>query len=406
MTTGHRAERIEFSAAIKELIQERAGSRCSYPACGVTTTSASLEAGDTLRTGVAAHIYSAAEDGPRGRGGLSDEEIGQAVNGIWLCGRHAKMIDDNGGVGHPPATLLSYKGLHEARVQGEHLGIYPAVGWLHEVEFVRSPIFSAGAKARFGKLNLLYGRNATGKTTLWRLVLGAFDTNHLGSWLSHPQSQDVRVSYLRPQPTAIRMQIGTDPKVTVDVDGQRTAMNALPLRTICVTDTRRRSQDDNDDRRWFSTILGVAEIHIDGLAQAVDAFPHAKVRNLRFVPCEGGVQLRADVAGTRPGLPFRALSGREQDRVVIEFATAAARTFGRSSPTVLVIDFAPMLWDGWFDFFSHHLLDPENQFQTIMCIPEYTLNLNAVRWNGWEVIRTKGTPPEVVLTQEPRDQRT
>jgi hypothetical protein len=396
-------ERIEFSAAVRGLIRDRASNRCSYPACGVTTTSASLEPNDTLRTGVAAHIYSAAESGPRGRGGLSDEEIGEATNGIWLCGRHAKMIDDNDGIGHPSATLLSYKGLHEARIQGEHLGLYPAVGWLHEVEFVKSPIFAPGAKARFGKLNLLYGGNGTGKTTLWRLALGAFEFGHLASWTTHPRDQDLRLSYLRPQPTAIRMQIGSDRSMAIDIDGRRTPMNPLPLRTICVTEKTLVWNEDRDERRWLSTILGLPEPVIDSLAVAVDAFPHAKVRNLRFVTSGSEVRLHSDVAGTAPGLPLGSLSGREKERVIIEFATAAARAYGQYAPTVLVLDFAPMLWDGWFDFYSHHLLDPGNQFQTIMCIPDYTLDLNAIRWNGWEVIRTNGAQPRVTLTQDPRE---
>jgi hypothetical protein len=164
--------------------------------------------------------------------------------------------------------------------------------------------------------------------------------------------------------------------------------------------------EDRDERRWLSTILGLPEPLIDGLAAAVDAFPHAKVRNLRFVTSGNEVRLHCDVAGTAPGLPLASLSGREKERVIIEFATAAARAYGQYAPTVLVLDFAPMLWDGWFDFYSHHLLDPGNQFQTIMCIPDYTLDLNAIRWNGWEVIRTKGAQPHVTLTQDPREPST
>lgn len=61
-----------------------------------------------------------------------------------------------------------------------------------------------------------------------------------------------------------------------------------------------------------------------------------------------------------------------------------------------------VIFEGIFDFYSHHLLDPENQFQTIMCIPSRSLDLDALKWKGWEVIRTTGRPPSVSVSQELR----
>jgi hypothetical protein len=57
------------------------------------------------------------------------------------------------------------------------------------------------------------------------------------------------------------------------------------------------------------------------------------------------------------------------------------------------------LFPGFFDFYSHHFLDPDNQFQTILCIPTRDLDLNSIRWNGWQVIRTVGKRPDVIIEQ-------
>jgi hypothetical protein len=87
----------------------------------------------------------------------------------------------------------------------------------------------------------------------------------------------------------------------------------------------------------------------------------------------------------------------------MEFATAAARVSGRYTPTVLILDGCPsIIFEGFFDFYSHHLLDPDNQFQTFMCIPSRNLDLDRVRWNGWEVIRTVGSFKDIVVNQELR----
>jgi hypothetical protein len=97
------------------------------------------------------------------------------------------------------------------------------------------------------------------------------------------------------------------------------------------------------------------------------------------------------------------LSGREAERIVLEFATAAARLSGKYCPTLLVIDDSvSIVFEGFFDFYSHHLLDPLNQFQTLMCIAERKLDLDNVKWNGWQVIRTNGKAPNVTLTQDVR----
>jgi hypothetical protein len=72
-------ERIEFPASVKKIVAERAGLRCFVPSCGQITTGPGARDSQIARTGMAYHIHSAAEGGPRGRGGLSDAELQSAA---------------------------------------------------------------------------------------------------------------------------------------------------------------------------------------------------------------------------------------------------------------------------------------------------------------------------------------
>ncbi|MFZ2726501.1 MAG: hypothetical protein WAX77_09645 [Methylococcaceae bacterium] len=101
------------------------------------------------------------------------------------------------------------------------------------------------------------------------------------------------------------------------------------------------------------------------------------------------------------GMPFCSLGGTQQDTVFIEFLTALARFCGRYSPTILVLDdFKLSLFEGWFEYFRHHFLDPENQFQTIITTARYCdFDLHEVHGNGWQVIHISGQENERAIKQ-------
>ena len=101
-----------------------------------------------------------------------------------------------------------------------------------------------------------------------------------------------------------------------------------------------------------------------------------------------------DGEGLVPGLSFKSLSGRERERVYIEFSTALARYCGRHTPTLLIFDgLISIFFEGWFDYYSHHLLDSDNQFQTILTIPNRDIDIENIKWNGWQIVKTRGKQP-------------
>lgn len=386
-----------------------AGHQCSFPSCNQRTVGPGPSTEYVSNSGYAAHIYAASGGGPRGQGGLSSEELKAAGNGIWLCGRHAKLIDNNRGTTYPPEVLLSYKALHEARVLLEHEGLYPPIGWLHEFTVVQGPIFSGQQTFQLAKLNLIYGRNETGKTALAEWIMGFFDPNPMERWTPvWGTDLNVRMKVLNPKLQNLSMTVRNS-KLSYSIDGRAVPFIPIGFRIIKPS---RLMLSGNDDLKLLASCIGVSELVMNGLLAEVNSFPHATVSNLRFEYEHGDDEeitkqrlLIADVQGTAPGLSLRALSGRERERIVLELATAAARLSGRYCPTLLILDEAiSIVFEGFFDFYSPHLLNPMNQFQTLMCIPERKLDLNNVKWNGWQVIRMKGESPQVSISQDIRSE--
>lgn len=91
------SRRINFPQATKLALAKRAGFHCSYPACLIPTTGPTVsDDGDDSAAGIAiaAHIYPASENGPRKNIGITQQQIKDVSNGIWLCRTHGAMIDD------------------------------------------------------------------------------------------------------------------------------------------------------------------------------------------------------------------------------------------------------------------------------------------------------------------------
>lgn len=87
-------QRAEFPKAVKRALAERNSFRCSFPGCTAITIGPGHKNDlQSVNSGQAAHIYSAAENGPRPNPALSKEKRSSIDNGIWMCNYHAGIID-------------------------------------------------------------------------------------------------------------------------------------------------------------------------------------------------------------------------------------------------------------------------------------------------------------------------
>ncbi len=87
--------RDEFPQQIKELLAKRVGNCCSNPDCRQPTFGPQINPKKALNVGVAAHITAASPLGPRYSASLTTEERTSVENGIWLCQKCSKLVDND-----------------------------------------------------------------------------------------------------------------------------------------------------------------------------------------------------------------------------------------------------------------------------------------------------------------------
>ncbi len=398
--------RADFTNKTKEIVAARSGYRCSFPGCDLITIGPGAGPDETTSIGVAAHIFAASLGGPRGTGGLTEEELTKVGNAIWLCSRHARLVDNNRGDKYPPESLLSHKALHEARIARELQGLFTPVGWIHELKIRNSPIFKSDTLIRFGKLNLIVGNNATGKSALCEWLAGFVEMEVLERWRNRCDKGypiEICMTYYNPDPRSLYMLIDKHGRIAYSENRTRIPLNPVPIKFVYPRWRSLSDTSDFNDLQLFSYLLRLDESIIINLCKEVDLYEHATVKNIRFQEEEGILRMRADVSGAVPGLSFHALSAGEQEQVLIELATATARIYGKYVPTVLILDASiTMFFESWFEYYVNHFSDPNSQFQTFVVIPTRKLDIRKLKWLGWEVIRTKDQIPDVTIDQSIR----
>lgn len=92
------------------------GNQCAHPDCTNPIIAAKTPYSDTAVVGQICHIYAAADDGPRGKPGLTEEARNALDNLILMCGHHHPLVDKQWET-YPAETLKAWKKAHEAKYQ-------------------------------------------------------------------------------------------------------------------------------------------------------------------------------------------------------------------------------------------------------------------------------------------------
>lgn len=228
-TTSGRSGRGEadFTSRTRRLLAMRAAYRCSNPRCGALTIGPGAGPEDFSDTGTAAHIFAAAERGPRGTGGLSAAERSHITNGIWLCGSCGRLVDTNTGGAFSGSLLRSWKDLHEHRIRLEQGGQSQPFGWVQTLEVSSHYILQPGV-LQLSKLNLLFGMNDSGKTKLLHLLQSLTSPNLL---MEHPGDLSCAVTWF--DPDLRKAIVGVRGRwLEYSVDGRKVALPPRPYRVL------------------------------------------------------------------------------------------------------------------------------------------------------------------------------
>lgn len=379
------------------------------PQCGRVTIGPDSQPAEFVDTGVAAHIFSASPRGPRGQGGLSDEQLASPANAIWLCATHARVVDANRGAGYPAPLLLSYKGLHEARTFREQHGLGPAVFWFQELTLHHSPLFAPNTNLRFGKLTVLVGENSKGKSALCEWISSFVNPGDLWRWIKPFSPLDAELRLHIPDQHVVRMQFSTPQQLRFTVDSIPSASQPLPLCFVFLREDLADSlAQEMDDLDWISRRLDIDVLVLPNLFEWVErsGFGWAKNLELRDRPTDDeeektpeGKWLYVDVKSSK-GFPFRALSGSEQTLVLLELALAYAQSRARYAPTMLVLDSG--MWRLDREVFQHvadYLCSGDLLFQSVIVIPPPAKQFAEPTWAGWEIARLKPSAMGTTIDQ-------
>lgn len=178
--------RIDFKSGIKEILFRKVNGQCSVPRCKTPTMGPFPDNEGAVNMGVACHIYSAAKDGPRGRGGKSDEFISSEENGIWCCQHHSTLIDKKRGNGYPAETLFAWKALIEARTKKKMNDIPSPLGWVDSCAITDFPLKNVSPKLELSRWTLFTGRNCVGKTALLEFVASISNAKYAERFTGNP----------------------------------------------------------------------------------------------------------------------------------------------------------------------------------------------------------------------------
>jgi hypothetical protein len=393
--------RINFPIKVRRVIAERSAYRCSFPECYRLTIGPGASDAEVSCTGVASHIYSASPGGPRGSAGLSPLEVKAPANAIWLCGEHARQVDNNRGIKFPAPLLLSYKSLHEARISREQHNVYLPFTWLQQLIVSRAPVFATPATLTLGKVTVIIGGNASGKTALYEWLAGISNPAILERWrppVGAASGLLFNVTYFTPQRHMIGVEISGSESIRYRVDDQEVPYNPYPIKFIVVRPQRAaKFRDKLSDLQRIAVMLGTDVAAVEELLPRVG---HGLVNNVnRLWLSKKGHKLRllTDVRGTCPGLDFNHLSSGEQACVLVELGIALARFSAQYVPTVLVIDsqdlnLPPHILKDYVDV----LLAPENLFQSVL---EVLADGDQLSWRGCELVMLKGKVSDVRIEQ-------
>jgi len=105
-----------YSPRTLKVLFALSGNQCAHPDCTNTLIEPATEQSDALVSAHICHIYAISTEGPRGKPGLTQEELNAPENLILLCRNHHAVVDGQHET-YPADMLKEWKRNHEAKMQ-------------------------------------------------------------------------------------------------------------------------------------------------------------------------------------------------------------------------------------------------------------------------------------------------
>lgn len=352
--------RADFNSRVRKILARRAAYRCSNPDCSALTIGPGAGSDEVSETGVAAHIYAASPSGPRGTGGLTFAKRQAHDNGVWLCHRCARLVDNNQGNAFPAALLRSWRDLHEARTRIEQGGNSRPFGWIQRIE-VDDDRWTAGLQCmHMSRCNFIIGGIGAGKSCLLSLLVGLSHPHELMSRVAVHHNISAQIVWFDPQPREACLRVSNG-DLSYQVDGKRTPFAVRPYRAIVVSAPYRMGEGSLVD---LADMLKVDPWSVTAALPRLGSRLGGRVSEARHE--DGAVFVRM-WNSDRLIRWERDLSSEERDCFFYELAIAIADLQAEVEPTLLLFD---SVLSGTTADVGRHLLQimsaPARAFQTVV----------------------------------------
>ncbi|MBY3116697.1 hypothetical protein [Rhizobium laguerreae] len=297
--------------------------------------------------GQASHIYSAAPNGPRGRGGLTDAQLADVSNGVWTCELHGKEIDNNGGRGFQVGLLKEWKRLHEAKMERASTG-KPIHQWIERLSLLRTPLFSPKSTMYLGNVTVLSGPNSSGKTAICEWLAGFRDVATLKRWVGHKSRQPINLelAFTHIQAYLLELEVLPGEHAQISLDGVREPLTPAILDFVYLS-RRYLDQSAGDDLSSLAKMFAVSPETITSLAKKICAKGDKRFLDLNFeVSANEDDDEQADeprrqliVETHSPGerYPLESFGGGLETELLLAFAVELAKLKSRHHPTLLIL---------------------------------------------------------------------
>ena len=281
-------------------------------------------------------------------------------------------------------------------------GVAAGHGWLRSVTIEESPVFARGSTLDLGRITVLLGGNASGKTAICEWLAGSGDVSLLKRWSAHGKPTgrtQVRFDAVTPVPLTWIIRVFGESNIQFEIDGEAVPRLNLAQAFVYVSERPRRMPEETTSR-YLARWLHIDVAHIHNIVRSLAMRGGCCVHHPRFVTQDDHEALLLDLDGTHPGLDFRFLSSSEQIQVVVEFAVEIARFEAERKPTILLIECMAEFERAMFQEYLDFLATRSEEFQILVTARDrYGIkNRSDGKIEGPRVVRLLGRAPDVKIS--------
>jgi len=340
--------RDNFSVNIKFVLAQRAGYLCSI--CTQSTIGPSSESDTSVNlTGIAAHISAASPGGRRFDANLTSEQRSDISNGIWLCNTHADLIDGD-EITYTTEYLKQVKANHEQKIQFKQSGITPERGAIVKIDFSNLGVVTKPVTMEFADKNIVVSNNGLGKTLMCEFLASLANKKFLKRWTKRRSGEALNsyfnIYYFKNSLDKFSIHIDINNTISYSLNDSPIPILETPLRILYLRQSfweflRKISDEQRKELSLINLLASYFEISEKELVNVIHSIIRDKkifVNDISFNDKEDDLLVKMSSRPESGRFRFWALSGGEQERVIIEIALKIAVYYAKFNSTVLIID--------------------------------------------------------------------